>query len=205
MNKAFKRSNDMKSTGLRKRLVILTLGLAIAVTCAGCSEKIYSDPNMTSSQGVQTTADPFSFPVLDSKIREYTFALNEFMKDHSDEVTQKVVSGTTVNGVAANCKYTISNDGKYEALQMEKKIEGAMQMDEYFNMGDDFFIARTTIYDNGEYDPVYKYYICGGEIYRISTESDTAEKVGEFSDSSREIANELDIYLSFDEIKAIYG
>ena len=45
MNKAFKRSNDMKSTGLRKRLVVLTLGLAIAVTCAGCSEKIYSDPN----------------------------------------------------------------------------------------------------------------------------------------------------------------
>ena len=196
----------MKITGLRKRLVVLTLGLAVTVMCAGCGEKIYSDPAMTSGQSVQTTAaDPFSFQVLDAKMREYTFDINEYMRDHQDDVTTKVVSGTTVNGVAANCKYTISNDGNYEALQMEKQIQGAVQMDEYFNMGEAFFIARTTIYDSGEFDPVYKYYITGGEIYKVDSANSTCEKIADFSDGSREIATELDIYLSFDEIKAVYG
>ena len=48
---------------------------------------------------------------------------------------------------------------------MEKRLENGVQVDEYFNLGDAVFIARTTIYYDGNFDPVDKYYIIDGAVY----------------------------------------
>ena len=104
----------MMNTGLRNRMIAAGLGLAIVIACAGCSDKIYSNPDMTSTTVQTTVLDPLSFQTIEAKMREYNFGINEYMREHADEATVKISSGATVNGVAATCQYTISPDGKYE-------------------------------------------------------------------------------------------
>ena len=156
----------MNIKGFRKNITALGLVAAFVIAGTGCSQKLYSDPDMTQSPA-QTTIDPMSFTAVDAKIRDYNFGINEYMREHQAETTQKKTDGTTLNGVAANCTYTISPDGKYESLQMEKRLSNGVQVDEYFNMGDSVFVARTTIYDDGNFDPVDKYYIIDGGLYKI--------------------------------------
>ena len=205
MTGAFIRSAFMMNTGLRNRMIAAGLGLAIVIACAGCSDKIYSNPDMTSITVQTTVLDPLSFQAIDAKMREFNFGINEYMREHADEATIKISSGATVNGVAANCKYTISPDGKYEALQMEKKLSGATQVDEYFNADDAVFITRTTMYDDGNFDPVDKYYIKDGAMYKVDSIAETVTKVADITGSSDPVKQELDIYLSFDEIRTIYA
>ena len=81
-----------------------------------------------------------------------------------------------------------------------------MQVDEYFNMGDAMFIARTTIYNDGTFDPVYKYYIAEGTLYQVDTEAQTVTKIADLSDPAIEEARaNIVIYLNFDEIRALYA
>lgn len=89
---------------------------------------------------------------------------------------------------------------------MEKTLSNGMQVDEYFNMGDAMFIARTTIYNDGTFDPVDKYYIAEGTLYKVDTEAQTVTKIADLSDPAIEEARaNIDIYLNFDEIRALYA
>ena len=147
-----------------------------------------------------------SFTAIDAKLRDYNFGINEYMREHQSETTQKKTDGATPNGVAANCTYTISPDSKYESLQMEKRLANGTQVDEYFNLGDAVFVARTTIYDDGDFDPVDKYYIIDGGLYKVDGSAETVTKLADINgDSGSAIKTELDIYFSFDEIRAIYA
>ena len=129
------------------------------------------------------------------------------MREHSAEATQKKTTGATLNGQAAECTYTISPDGKYESLQMEKTISNGVQIDEYFNLGDSMFIARTTVYNDGNFEPVDKYYIIDGSMYKLDGSTETVTKVVDFSDEAAAASTRstLDLYFSFDEIRAIYA
>jgi len=195
----------MNIKGFRKNITALGLVAAFVIAGTGCSQKLYSDPDMTQSPA-QTTIDPMSFTAVDAKIRDYNFGINEYMREHQAEATQKKTDGTTLNGVAANCTYTISPDGKYESLQMEKRLSNGVQVDEYFNMGDSVFVARTTIYDDGNFDPVDKYYIIDGGLYKVDGSAETVTKIADINgESGAAKKTELDLYYSFDEIRAIYG
>ena len=195
----------MKTRGIRKSLMALGLAAAFVITGTGCSNKLYSDPDMTESS-VEASLDPMSFAAVDAKIREYNFNINEYMREHQSETPQKKTEGTTPNGVAANCTYTLSPDGKFESLQMEKRLANGVQVDEYFNMGDSVFSARTTIYDDGNFDPVEKYYIIDGGLYNVDGSSETVTKIADInSEEGSSKKAELDLYFSFDEIRAIYG
>ena len=194
----------MKTRGIRKSLMALGLAAAFVIAGTGCSNKLYSDPQMTESS-VEVSLDPMSFAAVDAKIREYNFNINEYMREHQSETTQKKTEGVTPNGVAANCTYTLSPDGKFESLQMEKRLANGVQVDEYFNMGDSVFSARTTIYDDGNFDPVDKYYIKDGAMYKVDSIAETVTKVTDITGSSDPVKQELDIYLSFDEIRTIYA
>ncbi|WP_034448491.1 hypothetical protein [Butyrivibrio sp. AE2032] len=195
----------MKSVGFGKKLAATGLIAAVLLTGAACTDKLHTDPTEP-QQTVQQTVDPMSFQVIDAKIRDYTFGLNEYMKEHGSEAKSKKVSGATLSGVAAAGTYTVSPDGKYEALQLEKKLPDGMQMDEYFNMGDALFIARTTIYDDGNFDPVDKYYITDGVVYKVDGSAETVTKIIELSDSAADAKKlELDLYFTFEEIRALYA
>ena len=195
----------MKNMGLRKRITALGMIVSLVIAGAGCSSKLYSDPDMTASS-VTATFDPMSFNAIDAKFRDYTFSINEYMKDHSAEATQKKTSGATPGGVAAECTYTISPYGKFESLQMEKDLGDGVQVDEYFNLGDSIFVARTTIYHDGNFDPVDKYYIIDGAIYKVDGSAETVTKISDTGgDSGASAKAELDLYFSFDEIRAVYG
>ena len=68
------------------------------------------------------------------------------------------------------------------------------------------FIARTTIYNDGTFEPVDKYYIAEGTLYKVDTEAQTVTKIADLSDPAIEEAKaSLDIYLTFDEIRALYA
>ena len=193
--------------GFRKNLIALGLALSLVLAGTACSKKLSSDETGTSSSGAESVEDgPYSFSVLDKKINDYNLELNKFMKDHLGETTSKETEGATPGGVSAICKYTLTNDNKFEVLQMEKTLSNGMQVDEYFNMGDAIFIARTTIYNDGTFDPVDKYYIAEGTLYKVDTEAQTVTKIADLSDPAIEEAKaSLDIYLTFDEIRALYA
>jgi hypothetical protein len=194
----------MINKGFRNMVIASVLTAALVFAGAGCNEKLTeSSDNATV---VQTTLDPMSFAAIDARLRDYNFGINEYMREHIAEATQKKVSGKTFNGVAAECTYTISPDGKYESLQMEKRLANGTQVDEYFNLGDAVFVARTTIYDDGDFDPVDKYYIIDGGLYKVDGSAETVTKLADINgDSGSAIKTELDIYFSFDEIRAIYA
>ena len=196
----------MKKTGFRKSLIAAALVAALVLAGTGCKGKQLNSSDPSANASAKGTVDPMSFTAIDAKFRDYTFGINEFMREHSAEATQKKVTGATPNGVAANCTYTVSPDGKYESLQMEKRLENGVQVDEYFNLGDSVFVARTTIYDDGNYDPVDKYYIIDGGLYKVDTLAETVTKVADINtDEGNQAKADLDLYFSFDEIKAIYG
>ncbi|MBR3340165.1 MAG: hypothetical protein IKG30_00970 [Clostridiales bacterium] len=195
----------MNNKGIRNCILVMGLVTAFVLAGTGCSQKLYSDPNMTATSN-QTSLDPMSFTAIDAKLRDYNFGINEYMREHQSETTQKKTDGATPNGVAANCTYTISPDSKYESLQMEKRLANGTQVDEYFNLGDAVFVARTTIYDDGDFDPVDKYYIIDGGLYKVDGSAETVTKLADINgDSGSAIKTELDIYFSFDEIRAIYA
>ena len=190
--------------GFRKSLVAVVLAAALVLTGTGCAKKITStDPSDTKTLDF---VDSMSYGAIDAKMREYTFGLNEYMREHAAEVMQKTKDGATLGGVKAFCTYTLSPDNKYEALQMEKTIANGVQYDEYFNMGDSMFITRTTVYDDGNFEPVDKYYIINDSLYKIDTEEQTVTKLMNLSDPGIEetLAN-IDIYRSFEEIRALYA
>ena len=193
--------------GFRKNLIALGLALSLVLAGTACSKKLSSDETGTSSSSAESVEEgPYSFSVLDKKINDYNLELNKFMKDHLGETTSKETEGATPGGVSAICKYTLTNDNKFEVLQMEKTLSNGMQVDEYFNMGDAIFIARTTIYNDGTFEPVDKYYIAEGTLYKVDTEAQTVTKIADLSDPAIEEAKaSLDIYLTFDEIRALYA
>ena len=193
--------------GFRKNLIALGLALSLVLAGTACSKKLSSDETGTSSSGAESVEDgPYSFSVLDKKINDYNLELNKFMKDHLGETTSKKTEGATLGGVPASCTYTLTNDNKFEVLQMEKTLSNGMQVDEYFNMGDAIFIARTTIYNDGTFEPVDKYYIAEGTLYKVDSEAQTVTKIADLSDPAIEEAKaSLDIYLTFDEIRALYA
>ena len=195
----------MKNRGFVKTLTALGLIAVMVLAGTGCSNKLYSNPDMTASSAAGTL-DPMSFTAIDAKFRDFTFGINEYMREHSDEATQKKVDGSTPNGVAASCTYTISPDSKYESLKMEKTLDNGMQVDEYFNLGDSVFIARTTLYNDGNFEPVDKYYIIDGGLYKVDNLAETVTKIADINtDEGAAVKADLDIYYSFDEIRAIYA
>ena len=195
----------MRKVGMRNGIIAAGLVLAFAFAGTACTQKLYSDPDMTSAV-VTESVDPMSFTAIDAKIRDYNFGINEYMREHFAEATQKKTSGVTLNGQAAECTYTISADGKYESLQMEKTISNGMQIDEYFNLGDSVFIARTTVYNDGNFEPVDKYYIIDGAIYKLDGSAETVNFIVNINDAAAaETKSNLDIYFTFDEIRALYA
>ena len=188
----------------RKKLIAVGLVAAIVMAGAGCNKQLIDPETPTTTESVYV--DPLSFEGLDNAFRNYNNAINEYMKEHSEECTVIVKDGTTFNGVAANCRYTLSPDGQYEVLQMEKTLENATQVDEYFNLGDGVLIARSTVYNTGDFDPVVKYCITEGCIYQIDTKAETVTKILDLNDASADAKKaELDIYYTFDEIRALYA
>ena len=85
--------------GFRKSLTAVVLAAALVLAGTGCSKKISSsDP---SNKATVEIVDPMSYAAIDAKMREYTFGLNEYMREHSAEVTQKTADGATLGGVKA--------------------------------------------------------------------------------------------------------
>lgn len=194
----------MINKGFRNMVIASVLTAALVFASTGCNEKLTeSSDNATVAQ---TTLDPMSFAAIDARLRDYNFGINEYMREHAAEATQKKVSGKTFNGVAAECTYTISPDGKYESLQMEKTLDNGIQIDEYFNLGDAVFIARTTVYSDGNFDPVEKFYIIDGSLYKVDGAAETVTKMIDLNDPTvDDFKKTNDLYFSFDEIRAIYA
>ena len=199
----FKEPSKMKTLGFRKSLIAVMLVAAFVLAGTACDKKITSSDTVSTGA---STVDPLSYAAIDAKMRDYAFNVNEYMREHSAEAYQKVTNGKTIGGIDAKCTYTLSHDKKYEVLQMEKDIGNGHQVDEYFNMGDSMFVARTTIYDDGHFDPVYKYYVVDGALYKIDIDNKTVTKLAILTDSAiEEMQANIDIYLSFEDIRTLYA
>ena len=193
-----------------KKTVAAAVAAAMFVAFTACNnEKIYSNPEMTASQAASQAEDAsveLTYDSVNAYIKEFDEELSLYMVDHLSEATVKEGDGTSYAGTPAYTKYTVSADGKYRALQMEKVLADRTVVDEYFDTGDGMIFARTTVYNNGDYDPVETYYITGGTVYKLDSETKTLVNIVDVdSDSAAQMQTELDMYFSFEEIVAIYG
>ena len=194
-----------------KRALAAAAMTAMLVASASCdNSKLYSNPEMTASQTeAQASAQTDAELTYDSVLKltkEFDEELSLYMKDHLSEATVKETEGTSYAGTPVYAVYTVSSDGQYRALQMEKTFDDRTVVDEYFDMGDAMLFARSTIYNDGSYDPVEKYYVTGGIVYKLDSETKSLVSVAEVgSDSAAQVQSDLDMYFTFDEIVAIYG
>ena len=193
-----------------KKAAAAAVAAAMLTAFAACNnDKLYSNPEMTASQNAsqpEATSVELTYDSVSAYMKQFDEELSLYMLDHHDEATVKEGDGTSYAGTPAYTVYTVSADGEYRALQMEKVLADRTVVDEYFDAGDAMIFARTTLYNNGDYDPVEKYYITGGTVYKLDPETKTLISVIDIdSDSAAQMQTDLDMYFSFDEIVAIYG
>ena len=194
---------------VKKAAAVAVAAAMITVFTACNNDKLYSNPEMTASQNAsqpEATSVELTYDSVSAYMKQFDEELSLYMLDHHDEATVKEGDGTSYAGTPAYTVYTVSADGEYRALQMEKVLADRTVVDEYFDAGDAMIFARTTLYNNGDYDPVEKYYITGGTVYKLDSETKTLISVIDIdSDSAAQMQTDLDMYFSFDEIVAIYG
>ncbi|MBR5180786.1 MAG: hypothetical protein IKT20_03900 [Clostridiales bacterium] len=185
--------------------IILALASSLMLF-SGCGKKIYSDPSMTTTIARQTTPGEVAYNDLATTLSKYDAALNDYMHTHMKECKIKEVDDKTFSGTTCHSRFTVSPDDKYRVLQQEKKYEDKTVMDEYFDLKNAMFIARTTIYTNGDYEPVEKYYIANNMVYKLDYNTATVYKVVALNTNDTAAKQkQLDMYFSFDEIMAKYG
>lgn len=192
---------------VKSAAVVLALASSLMLF-SGCGKKIYSDPNMTTTVNRPSETDQGMklYNELATTLSKYDAALNDYMHAHLSECKIKEVDDTTFAGTKCHSKFTVSPDETYRVLQQEKKYDDKTVMDEYFDLKDAMFMARTTIYNDGKYEPVEKYYIAKNMVYKLDYGTSTVYKVVA-SDSNEAAAKQkqLDMYFSFNEILAKYG
>lgn len=196
----------MKASFLGKTTAIILAFASSLMLFSGCGKKIYSDPNMTTTTVRQSTPGEIAYNDLATTLSKYDAALNDYMHEHMKECKMKEIDDKTFGGTACHSRFTVSPDDKYRVLQQEKKYGDKIVMDEYFDLKDAMFMARTTVYNDGNYDPVEKYYIAGNMVYKLDFNTSSVYKVVQLN--TKEAAakqKQLDMYFSFDEIMAKYG
>ena len=196
---------------MKASLSVKTTAVVIAFASSlmlfsGCGKKIYSDPNMTTTIARQTTPAEVAYNDLATTLSKYDAALNDYMHEHMSECKIKEVDDKTFSGTTCHSRFTVSPDEKYRVLQQEKKYDDKTVMDEYFDLKEALFIARTTVYKDGTYEPVEKYYIANKVVYKLDYEAQSVVKVVELgSDTAAVTQKTLDLYFTMDEILAKYG
>ena len=72
----------MKTLGFRKSVIAVMLVAAFVLAGTACDKKITSSDPVTTGG---STVDPLSYAAIDAKMRDYTFGVNEYMREHSAE------------------------------------------------------------------------------------------------------------------------
>ncbi len=196
----------MKAFLTRKTTAVILVLVSALMLFSGCGKKIYSDPNMTTT--IATTPSPaaLAYSELSAALATYDAKLNDYMHEHLSECGIKTFDDKTLGGISCHSKFTVSPDGYYRILQQEKTYDDKTVMDEYFDLKDALFIARTTVYKDGTYEPVEKYYIANKVVYKLDYEAQSVVKVVELgSDTAAVTQKTLDLYFTMDEILAKYG
>lgn len=197
----------MKALHKAKAVAVILALASSLMLFAGCgSKKIYSDPNMTSSAASETNKGDNAYTELSTAISKYDASLNDYMHKHKEECSIKTLNDKTLGGTPCRSTFTVSPDNKYRILQQEKNYDDKTVVDEYFDLGEALFIARSTVYKNGEYDPVEKYYIAKKMVYKLDYDSSSVIKLADLgTEQANELQKKLDIYFSFSDILAKYG
>ena len=196
----------MKASLSRKTTAVILALASSLMLFSGCGKKIYSDPNMTTTTVRQSTPGEIAYNDLATTLSKYDAALNDYMHEHMKECKMKEIDDKTFGGTACHSRFTVSPDDKYRVLQQEKKYDDKIVMDEYFDLKDAMFMARTTVYNDGNYDPVEKYYIAGNMVYKLDFNTSSVYKVVQLNTQEASAKQkQLDMYFSFDEIMAKYG
>ena len=193
--------------GLLVKTAAVTLALASSLMLfSGCGKKIYSDPNMTTTTAHSTTPGEVAYNDIAEMMSKYDAALNDYMHEHMNDCKIKEVDDKTFAGTSCHSRFTVSPDEKYRVLQQEKKYDDKTVMDEYFDLKDAMFMARTTVYKDGTFDPVEKYYIANNMVYKLDYNTQSVYKViGLGTDQAAAKQKQLDMYFTFGEIMTKYG
>ena len=197
---------------MKAKMTVKAVALVLAFSSSlmlfsGCGKKLYSDPNMTTTIPTTTGPAELAYAELSSALSTYDAKLNDYMHAHLKECTRKTVdSDKTLGGYPCKSTFTSSPDNFYRILQQEKQYDNKTVMDEYFDLGDALFIARTTIYKDGNFEPVEKYYIANNAVYKLDFEKQSVLKVVELNEETASATQKtLDLYFSFKDILAKYG
>lgn len=197
---------------MKAKMTVKAVALVLAFSSSlmlfsGCGKKLYSDPNMTTTIPTTTGPAELAYTELSAALATYDAKLNDYMHEHLAECKRKIVDNDkTLGGIPCKSTFTVSPDNAFRILQQEKKYDNKTVMDEYFDLGDTLFIARTTVYNDGNFEPVEKYYIANNALYKLDFEKQTVLKVIELNaDTAAATQKTLDLYFSFKDILTKYG
>lgn len=196
----------MKSRIKAKAAAVILVLASCLMIFSGCgNKKIYSDPNMTASASSTNKGDT-AYAELSTALSKYDASLNDYMHKHKSECSVKTLNDQTLGGIPCRSTFTVSPDNKFRILQQEKNYDDKTVVDEYFDLGEALFIARSTVYKSGEYDPVEKYYVTNKMVYKLDYSSESVVKMVDLgTDQANELQKKLDIYFLFSDILAKYG
>lgn len=165
--------------------VICTLGLALSLVA--CTE----------NADATTAATNPDYTTIKNKIYEYQNAFGDYMNDESNGIYFKQTEGFTPGENYCTATFIESEDGTYQKCSLEVTRDEISECDEYFLIDEStVFIARAPISNDGS-TYFYQYVIISGTLYEINDQQQSIDPV------SRPDA--LDLYLSFSEVKSLYG
>ena len=151
----------------------------------------------TENADATTSATNPDYTTVNTQIFEYQNGFGDFMNDESNNVYYKTSEGFTPAENYCTASFLQSEDGTYQKCTLEVTRGEVVECDEYFLINEStVFIARAPMSGT---DSIYveKYLIINGTLYQINDDTQTVDPV------SRPDA--LDLYLSFSEIKSLYG
>lgn len=170
--------------------IIFTTLLATLIT--GCADN---------ADTTQTTLAP-DYNTIVQEFDEYRIGYSNYMNESDVEFNYIVSDGFTPADAPCYVNFSCSEDEAYYLVSVEthKETENGVDIrrDEYYPLSDNkLYIVRHLTNDIRGAISTTSYVVIDGSLYQVNENTGTISAVTK--------ADSLDLYLSFEEIKSLYG
>ena len=184
------------------RLTAAVLILSFMSFLTGCNPGSISSDDVTTTSETSSVVD--SYLLLETEIKEFNALFNLYMRTHTSEMDVKNGTGKTYNG--EDCNFTYTTTKQYKTLTLTKNYSDKTVVDEYFKLDDGaLFLARSTVYTNGKFDPVDKYIVRKNKLLFVDETDKTVKTLADLTtDDEETIMKDKDMFLHFEDIEYVY-
>ena len=179
-----------------KSILTILMAFTVIFGIVSCSAEEAAIPMLTDNTP--------SYEDVKKKIDLFDEVYGNYVYHNQEELKGSSGEGYTPLGNSCVYTYVTNIEGKNKADTVRSCTleithdDGSMVVDEYFAVDNQtLFIVRTTNPGDGTFGEVFKYVVLDNTLYEINEKEATLTQV--------EKADTLDLYLSFAEIKDLYG